>query len=104
MNIWALGATEVKSLSFVCGVEVPVIDLPFTAAGLSRFCLDEALLRAAADAGAEVVRGTTVTSLDAGDSIVVRTSGKEFRAATVVLATGKHDLRGCKRGECGHAA
>jgi flavin-dependent dehydrogenase len=97
VNIWALGATEVKSLSFACGVEVPVIDLPFTAAGLSRFCLDEALLRAAADAGAEVVRGTTVTRLDAGDSIVVHTSGKDFRAGTVVLATGKHDLRGCKR-------
>jgi menaquinone-9 beta-reductase len=98
VNIWELGATEVKALSVACGVEFPRIDLPFTAAGLSRFCLDQALLQAAVNAGAEVVRGTAVTNLDVGaDPIVVRTSNKEFRAATVVLATGKHDLRGCMR-------
>jgi flavin-dependent dehydrogenase len=98
VDIWTLGATEVTALSFACGVQVPHIALPFTAAGLSRFCLDEALLGAARDAGAEVVRGETVTSLDAGTNpIMVHTSGKKFRAASVVLATGKHDLRGCVR-------
>jgi menaquinone-9 beta-reductase len=98
LDIWTLGATEVTALSFVCGVQVPRIALPFTATGLSRFCLDEALLRAATDSGAEVVRGVAVTTLDASERpIVVRGSGKEFRAASVVLATGKHDLRGCMR-------
>src|SRR5260370_37599146 len=43
VNIWKLGATEVKALSFACGVEFPRIDLPFTAAGLSRFTLAQAL-------------------------------------------------------------
>ena len=98
VDIWALEATEITALSFACGVQVPRIALPFTAAGLSRFCLDEALLWAAQDAGAEVGRGVTVTALDASEKpIVVHASGKEFRAASVVLATGKHDLRGCMR-------
>jgi flavin-dependent dehydrogenase len=98
VDIWALGATEVKSLSLACGVEVPIVDLPFGAAGLSRLRLDEALLRVATQAGIEVVRGATVTRLDAAaGTIVVHTSGRQFHAARVVLATGKHDLRGCLR-------
>ena len=93
VDIWALEATEITALSFACGVQVPRIALPFTAAGLSRFCLDEALLRAAQNAGAEVVRGGTVTSLDVeATPITVHTSGQKFAAASVVLATGKHDL------------
>lgn len=98
VDIWSLGATQVAALSLACGAQVPHIALPFAAAGLSRFCLDEALLRTAWEAGAEVVRGETVTSLDTGaNPIMVHTSGKKFRAASVVLATGKHDLRGCIR-------
>jgi menaquinone-9 beta-reductase len=98
VDIRALGATDVKSLSLACAVEVPIVDLPFSAAGLSRWRLDEELLQAATHAGVEVVRGATVTRLDAAaDSIAVHASGRQFRAASVVLATGKHDLRGCMR-------
>jgi flavin-dependent dehydrogenase len=44
------------------------------------------------------MRGDTVTSLDGGaNPLRVNTSGKKFHAASVVLATGKHDLRGCIR-------
>jgi flavin-dependent dehydrogenase len=98
VDIWALGATEVNSLSLVCGTDFPIVDLPFRAAGLSRFRLDEALLAAAAHAGIEVVRGATVTRLEAATgSIVVHTPGRRFHAARVAFATGKHDLRGCMR-------
>src|ERR1700722_17260053 len=47
VDIWALGATEINSFSLACGVDFPIVRLPFRAAGLSRFCLDEALLQAA---------------------------------------------------------
>jgi flavin-dependent dehydrogenase len=98
VDIGELGATEVRSFSFVCGGDFPVVELPFRAAGLSRFSLDEALLQAAAHAGAEVVRGMSVTGLAAGTAaITVHTSAQELHAANVVFATGKHDLRGFRR-------
>jgi flavin-dependent dehydrogenase len=98
VDIRALGATEVNSFSLACGGDFPIVDLPFRAAGLSRFRLDEALLQAAVRAGAEAVRGSTVTRLeDATGTVVVHTPGRQFRAACVAFATGKHDLRGCVR-------
>ena len=99
VDVGSLGATEVHSFSLVCGGDFPIIELPFRAAGLSRFSLDEALLQAAAQAGAEVVRGVSVTGLamKGTDSIAVRSPAEEFHAGGVVLATGKHDLRGCGR-------
>jgi flavin-dependent dehydrogenase len=98
LDIWKLGATEINSFHLVCGADFPAVGLPFRAAGLSRFRLDEALLQAAALAGAEVVRGAPVTRLEeAGGSVVVHTLGQRFRATCVVLATGKHDLRDHRR-------
>jgi flavin-dependent dehydrogenase len=98
VDIRALGATQVRSFSLVCGGDFPIVDLPFRAAGLSRFVLDEALLQGAAQAGAEVLRGISVTGLAAGTATTtVHASAQELHAANVVLATGKHDLRGCRR-------
>jgi len=61
--------------------------LPFEGMSLSREVLDEALLEAAARAGAEIVRGTAL-----------RLDGAEAQAAAAVfVATGKHDLPGHAR-------
>src|SRR5204863_421021 len=68
------------------------------AAGRARFRLDEALLGAAARAGAEVVRGALATGIELGDgAAAVRTEGRVWPAGAVALATGKHPLRGFAR-------
>ena len=74
------------------------LKLPFRGAGLSRFLLDQALLDAAARAGAQVIRGATVTRLEYGQkSAVVHTATQQFAASHVALATGKHNLRDLPR-------
>jgi len=74
------------------------LTLPFRGAGLSRFLLDQALLDAAAGAGAQVIRGSTVTRLDyAQKSTVVHTATQRLSASHVALATGKHNLRSVPR-------
>jgi flavin-dependent dehydrogenase len=99
LDIRALGASEIGLFSLACDGDFPILELPFRAAGLSRFSLDQALLQAAAQAGAEVVRGVSVTGLATTGtaSIAVRTSVQEFHAGGVVLATGKHDVRDYRR-------
>jgi flavin-dependent dehydrogenase len=72
-------------------VEAP---LPFLARSLGRATLDEALLQTAARAGAEVVRGTRVTRIEGG---TVFASDGERTSARILLATGKHDVRGLPR-------
>ena len=64
----------------------------YPAAGLSRATLDNALLRAAEQAGAEVRRGVTVREI-AGDEVRLA-DGARLRGAPVIAATGKHALRG----------
>jgi flavin-dependent dehydrogenase len=68
--------------------------LPFLARGLSRAILDEALLDLATGAGAQVERGVRVTGATPGS---VTASDGERPAERVLLATGKHDLRGHAR-------
>jgi len=94
----ALGAAGIATLRLVSGERWAAADLPFAAAGLSRLRLDEALLRAAQTAGAEVMRGQAVTALAAdGKMVRVRAGGKTFRSGCAALATGKHNLRGWPR-------
>ncbi len=99
LDIDALGASSVNTLRLAAGEHVAMAPLPFGASGLSRYQLDEALLTAAAQAGAQIVRGTRVTGLDLnGDRAVIAHSGsRQYRARAVALATGKHALRGFPR-------
>jgi menaquinone-9 beta-reductase len=98
LDVASLGATDIDAFHLVCGRDFPAVALPFRAAGLSRYRLDEAMLQAASRAGAEVVRGASVSRLeDVGGAIVVHATGQQFHAARVVLATGKHDLRDYRR-------
>ncbi|TFI59918.1 oxidoreductase [Sphingomonas parva] len=91
----ALGARPIKRLRLVSSRRTVEAALPYRAAGLSRRTLDEALLDAAARAGAEIVRGRTVR---AADSLRIRLDdGEEIVADALLLATGKHEMRGAER-------
>jgi flavin-dependent dehydrogenase len=94
----ALGATQVERLTLASGARTATAALPFRAAGLSRLALDEALLAAAAGAGAEVFRGVSVGGMSAGQGrVTLDTDGGPFAARGVALASGKHNRRGWPR-------
>jgi flavin-dependent dehydrogenase len=91
----ALGARPIDRLRLVAGGRVVEAKLPRQAAGLSRRTLDEALLQAAERAGAKVTRGRAAR---AAEGRVVRLDdGEEIAADSLILATGKHELRGLAR-------
>ena len=98
LDVWQLGARPAGQLGLEFGGRNERLKLPFRGAGLSRFLLDQALLDAAAGAGAQVIRGATVTRLEYEQkSTVVHTPTQQFAASHVALATGKHNLRGLPR-------
>src|SRR5580692_10479171 len=98
LDVWQLGARPAGQLGLEFGTRNERLKLPFRGAGLSRFLLDQALLDAAARAGAQIIRGATVTRLDYEQkSTVVHTATQRFTASHVALATGKHNLRGLPR-------
>ncbi|WP_237217831.1 NAD(P)/FAD-dependent oxidoreductase, partial [Falsiroseomonas oryziterrae] len=79
--------------------------LPFAAWGLPRATLDAALLEAARGCGAEIRCGTAVRDVGAeGDTWRLRLAdGEAMRTGALVLATGKHELRGMRRAASGGA-
>ncbi|WP_156680614.1 NAD(P)/FAD-dependent oxidoreductase [Sphingomonas profundi] len=91
----ALGARPIGRLRLIAGRRSAESRLPGRAAGLSRYALDAALLRAAAAAGARIERGLAVR---AAEGLRLRLAdGAELTADALFLATGKHDLRGLAR-------
>jgi len=95
----ALGGASISRLRLVYRRHVAETRLPFRAVGLTRRALDEALLQMAAARGAELLRGTAVRRLapTAGGFTAETTTLGPLPAASVFLATGKHDLRGVPR-------
>ncbi len=94
VDVAALGASQIGALRLVHGARSVESALPFQAAGLSRLAMDAALLAQAEALGADVrrgvsVRGVGVEGLDVG--------GRLLPAPILLLATGKHDLRGTPR-------
>ena len=89
-----LGAPVIDRVRVANGKRVAEARLPFTALGLSRRRLDEALLRHAETLGAEVRRGVSVKRLDADG---LETSDGALAADRIILASGKHDVRGAGR-------
>jgi flavin-dependent dehydrogenase len=73
--------------------------LPFTGYGLSRARLDRSLREAAARSGADVRLGVGVRSLARrhGSWSAALSDGGRIESGAVVLATGKHELRGHAR-------
>ena len=93
---WALGAQPIHTVRLISADRTVEARLPRQAAGLSRRVLDEALIVAAARAGAAVTRGVAVKAAD--DERCVRLdSGEVISADALLLATGKHELRGLSR-------
>ena len=100
----ALGAQTIRSVRLAARNQVVETELPFTALSLSRCALDEALMQRAEDVGCTVERGAFVEALaqqDGGWSAQLR-DGEAWTAATVFLASGKHDVRGMERGPGKH--
>ncbi|WP_029032861.1 NAD(P)/FAD-dependent oxidoreductase [Salinarimonas rosea] len=93
------GSPAISRLALVHGARTAEAGLPFVARGLSRARLDEALLARAAAAGVDLRRGRAVRALARqGGRWSARLDGGDVAtAARVVLATGKHDLRGHAR-------
>lgn len=93
----ALGARPIRRLRLISGERSLEVALPRVAAGLSRRTLDEALLEAAGEAGARVIRGRAVRAAHL-DALQIRLDDDEEVAAdALVIATGKHELRGAGR-------
>jgi len=90
----ALGARPIDRLRLVHGRRVAETALPFRAYGLTRRAMDEALLACAARAGAEVRRGVAVRAIE---GVRLSTDAGELDPKRLILASGKHDVRGAKR-------
>ncbi|MCS6986576.1 MAG: FAD-dependent monooxygenase [Sphingomonadaceae bacterium] len=88
----ALGAVTIDRVRLVAGDREASAPIGFRALSLTRRRLDAALLEAAARAGVEVRRGVVVRALEP-DGTLVTTHGTE-RPDVLVVATGKHGLRG----------
>lgn len=100
IDVASLGATPIDHVRLAAGSRAAEAPLPFSAASLTRKALDTALLAQSAAAGVNIEVGRTVQSLSrTADNAwqVTLEDGTIRKAATVFLATGKHDLRGHAR-------
>jgi flavin-dependent dehydrogenase len=93
----ALGARPIRGLRLVSAKRRIEVALPRLAAGLSRRTLDEALLDSARRAGAAVRRGRAVRAADLAERRVRLDDDEVLGGEALVLATGKHELRGAPR-------
>jgi flavin-dependent dehydrogenase len=93
----ALGARPIRRLRLISAQRSVETALPRLAAGLSRTTLDEAMLAAANKAGVEVRRGRTVRAADLAERRIRLDDEEELAGGALILATGKHELRGAAR-------
>ncbi len=93
------GARHIRMLRFSSGKRVIDAALPFPALALSRAVLDEQMLRRAAEHGCELLRGVAIGKLDRKECgwCAYADDGRIVNARNVILASGKHDLRGWAR-------
>ncbi|HEV3242608.1 MAG TPA: hypothetical protein VGY14_05125 [Methyloceanibacter sp.] len=94
-DLKALGASSMGTFRLVSGKRCAEAPLTFRAAGLSRYRLDQALLQAAAEAGADVMRGVAVGQQSRAKRGARYHKGwnGSFEGSVAALATGKHNLR-----------
>jgi len=97
-DVARLSGAPIDRLRLVSGRRTIAARLPFRAVGVTRRLLDEALLEHATLAGAKVRRGVAVRSIDCS---AIETSHGPLTARTLLLASGKHDIRGMKRDTAG---
>lgn len=95
-----LGAAEIGRTRVFAQQRTAEAALPFPAYGLARARLDASLLELAAARGADVRRGAGVRRLaPAGGNAWQATlgDGRRIASRTVLLASGKHEVRGHQR-------
>jgi flavin-dependent dehydrogenase len=100
IDVASLGAVPIDYVRLAAARRAAEAPLPFPAASLTRKALDTALIAEATAAGVRVERGRSVQSLARNPRNVWQATlddGTTREAATVFLATGKHDLRGHAR-------
>jgi flavin-dependent dehydrogenase len=99
VDLMALGAVPIHEVAVQRGLSRASAPLPFRGLSLSRRILDEALLARAAELGVEIRRGIRVGQLAPSGSGWLVGDDKAGRSAArhVILATGKHELRGWRR-------
>jgi flavin-dependent dehydrogenase len=99
LSLPGLGAVPIRAARLAAGTRSGSWPLPFKAWSLPRAVLDEAMLDAACAAGARVLRGRAVSAAvrDGAGWSARLSDGEVLQAAALVLATGKHDLRGHAR-------
>jgi menaquinone-9 beta-reductase len=98
IDVHALGGSSVDTLCLANGSKQASSRLPFKAVGISRFLLDETVLKAAERAGAKIFRATLVEGLeDRCGRVRVRTARAIFECRAAALASGKHNIRGLPR-------
>ncbi|MEI6487024.1 MAG: electron transfer flavoprotein [Sphingomonadales bacterium] len=90
------GAVPITRVTLHAGARQAAAALPFPALSLSRRVLDAAMLERAAAAGVAVQRGVTVRGLS---GTTAQTSAGDISADALLLASGKHDVRGLPRPE-----
>jgi flavin-dependent dehydrogenase len=87
-----LGAHPIRRLRLVSDRSTVEVALPRLAAGLSRRTLD-----AAERAGATIRRGRTVRAADLAERSLRLDDEERLEGEALILATGKHELRGAAR-------
>ncbi len=97
-DVDTLGGHPIDRVRLVAGTRSAGARLPFTALGLTRRRLDAALLDHAAAAGVEIARGVTARRIE---DRALATSAGDLAPAALLLATGKHDVRGARRDHAG---
>jgi menaquinone-9 beta-reductase len=102
LNLPVLGAVGIHNVRLAGSLGISSATLPFAAQSLTRRALDEALLQRAAAARALVLRGHSAESLHRTGklwriSITGPSHAYTITAPHILLATGKHDLRGLPR-------
>jgi len=94
----SMGACAQKHIRLVSGCRQAVSELPFNAAGLSRYRLDQALLDRAADCGVAIRRGSPVKAIGFEEGrISVKVDEKIYSASSVGYATGKFNIKAIHR-------
>ncbi len=94
LDVARLGGARIDRMQLHVGRRSAEARLPFVATGVTRRALDAALLDHAAALGADVQRGVAVRGLSHGRAVTAR---GDVGGGAVVLATGKHELRGQAR-------
>ena len=100
LDLAALGAVPIERVRIASRRSLVDSALPFVGSSLTRRRLDVALLSHARAAGADIRLGRVVRRVAAssdGSTVLELDGGERLGGERVLLATGKHELRGARR-------